>query len=124
MVDQPEAFGRKTALMYAARYGHNDTVQFLIKAGANIQAESEFNKITPLGFALREGRTQTIDILLQAHAVICQNDLSDARGPCLTRMVEAIFLAQVGIDYAKIRAKQHCASSGNPSVYLKDKKFK
>lgn len=52
-----------TALHFAALAGHTDTVRFLLRQGANIDAICH-RRMTPLAYARSEGHEEVIQLLL------------------------------------------------------------
>ncbi len=56
-----------TALMYAAKSGHDDIIQLLLDAGATVDIENDA-KETALHLASTYGRTQVVRLLLEADA--------------------------------------------------------
>jgi TonB family protein len=83
-VDAPGQ-GGWTALMFAAKAGHDDILLLLIDAGADIQRTGDAGE-TPLHIAATYGRTKTVRILLGAGADIT---VRDAEGhPPLYRAIE------------------------------------
>lgn len=63
----PEVTGGMTALLYAAREGHLDTVRALVEGGANINLQSA-DKFTPLVMAIVNGRLDVAKYLLDRGA--------------------------------------------------------
>lgn len=64
---------KNTALIWAACIGHNEAVKILIKAGADLNAQSE-NGETALMIAARNGRTEAAELLIKAGANLHSKD--------------------------------------------------
>jgi len=71
---------RETALLVAARSGHYDVANYLIKAGANIEV-SDYHGHTPLLAATRSNHPKIVELLLTAGADVNANCNEDATNP-------------------------------------------
>ncbi|XP_064635254.1 myotrophin-like [Lineus longissimus] len=58
-----EQLGGRKALHFAADYGHDDIIKYLLSKGADINEEDKFG-ITPLLCAIFEGHIDTVKLLL------------------------------------------------------------
>ena len=71
------SYGGYTALMLAAGFGHTETVNALLKAGANANIRKKYDDgITALMWAALNGHTETVNALIEAGA----DDLTDNNG--------------------------------------------
>jgi hypothetical protein len=66
-VNVPEAGNGRTALHYAAGYGHVSTAEALVNAGANVNARDRAG-MTALGWACLKGHVDLVQLLLKANA--------------------------------------------------------
>ncbi len=57
-----------TPLMRAAGDGHKEAVQQLLRAGANVNAKTEYGEETPLSWAAGRGHLEVVDLLLKSGA--------------------------------------------------------
>ena len=70
--------GRKTALVYAAEYGHASTCELLLKFGAYIEVRTS-GGFTPLMWAAEYGHTEVCRLLLDHGAQVnARNDYGNA----------------------------------------------
>jgi ankyrin repeat protein len=64
IVNAQGGYNKMTPLMYAAAYGHYDTVSYLLKsARANVNLEDKFKRIA-LTYAVRNGHLKIAALLL------------------------------------------------------------
>jgi len=66
-IDAPDGYANKSALMIAVNSGHHNTVEELIRQGANVHMEDKTGE-TALGIAEMGRKTRMIDILRKAGA--------------------------------------------------------
>ena len=65
------------ALIIAAAHGHATTVEYLIDAGADMNAKHAINEVTPLMYAARYNQVEIIKLLLEKGANL---KVKDERG--------------------------------------------
>ncbi|XP_063838739.1 ankyrin repeat domain-containing protein 39 [Ostrinia nubilalis] len=73
-VNAPDNSGY-TALHYAARNGHTDVCDILIKNGACIDAQTKSGKATPLHKAAAAGNTTAVKFLIDSGATVDMQDV-------------------------------------------------
>ena len=74
----------ETALYRAARYGHTDSIELLIKAGAKIDIQKNDGN-TALYWAARYGHTDSLELLIKAGASL---DTPNNRGKTALTLAE------------------------------------
>ncbi len=71
-IDVPDMFGR-TALHYAAEFGHADVVKLLLRRGASLEVLDKI-KMTPLAVAAQQGHFECVKALVEGGANIEARD--------------------------------------------------
>ena len=109
----------KTALSFAAMYGHYECVDILIRAGANVNYPFDF---PPILEAARKGHYQCVDIMIQAAADMNEERVSLNDLICQARIDKddsADVLMHIGADMSVVLSTaEACLISAVANSYI------